>query len=209
MKKLLEISPIQTVFSPSSRQSEESVQYFLEQQQLMTFIQDFFLGRSIVELGCGSGFWTFALARTARKVIGMDTNRSVMEVAAGRCHCFPYIHFQIGDERHIPDAVPRFTGAMANFLFSQVSSTELKDFLARIHKKLASQARVIFIDYTRQTDQQKNTYTEKELREIFAPYAPKTLEIFSLSHFWCVGYELAPSQEFVPSDDVTDSEEII
>ena len=64
----------------------------------------------IIELGCGTGNYTFAMQRRARLVAGIDISPAMIQKARGK---FPGLQFVIGDVTSLPFRADSFDGAIA------------------------------------------------------------------------------------------------
>ncbi len=100
-------------------------------------------GARVLELACGTGMWTRALAGHAASVLAVDAAPQAIAVARRRCPAG--VGFVVADvfswrPRLRPDVV--FFG----FWLSHVPSARLAPFLAHVAAMLAPGARVAFVD---------------------------------------------------------------
>lgn len=174
-------------------------------------------GRSLLEVACGTGYWTPHLAATARHLTATDGVAEPLALARARPGNAG-VTFAQADAYALPPALGTFDGAFAGLWFSHVPMAQRPAFLHSLHARLAPGARVILIDNSRaqcaelpiaDTDVDGNTWqvrtlpdgsrhrvlknfpTEAELRALLAPQATVTAWR-ELTHFWLIEYELPP-----------------
>ncbi len=187
-----------------------------EQKFLAEYISQTFKGKFVLELACGTGFWTKHLIKSAKKILATDYSKNMLEIASYRLAKNSNIILLQGDAYNPPISSPKFNGAMANFWFSHIPRGKIKKFLDTLHSKLAKNSVVVFIDgvyieglggeliskdkredtFKMRTlssgekfDILKNYYNEKELEKIFSKYS-KRIEIEYLTNFWIVKYHI-------------------
>lgn len=184
-----------------------------EQKFLAEYITKTFEGRIVLELACGTGFWTKFLSKSARKVLATDYSFKMLEIASSRLAKQPNIIFLQADAYHPPTAFPKFNGVMANWWFSHIPKRKIKQFLDTLHSRLDKNSVVLMVDdvYIKgrggelvqkedldtfkrrvlksgeQFDILKNYYDQDELEKIFSRYSQR-LEIKYLTNFWIVKY---------------------
>jgi ubiquinone/menaquinone biosynthesis C-methylase UbiE len=105
-----------------------------------------FAGRRVLEVACGTGWWTLHGARHARRWLATDINAETMAIA--RAKAMPpsvafatadaYTFAELGDET--------FDGAFAGCWWSHVPLAALPAWLETLHARLEPGARVVFLD---------------------------------------------------------------
>jgi len=72
-------------------------------------VADFFVGRRVLEIACGTGFWTERAAERARDVHATDLNEDTLALARAKIYAAP-VTFERRDAYvpHAPEAAPRF-----------------------------------------------------------------------------------------------------
>jgi len=91
----------------------------------------------ILDMGCGTGNYTYALRRVAKNVIGIDLSQSMLEQARAKFSKLPLI---CGDVTSIPFKSETFDGAFAIQVLHHVKEKEL--FLREAYRILRKQASV-------------------------------------------------------------------
>ena len=79
--------------------------------------RDTFRGRKVLEIACGSGYWTAVLGEAAESVLAIDINRSLLEQAQKRCSTQPNIRFQIADAFTLEGVAGGFNAASSKSVF--------------------------------------------------------------------------------------------
>src|SRR5262245_3186062 len=72
-------------------------------------------GLTLLELACGSGYWTRVAATTAKAILATDCNPSSLELARSK-NLGPHVTFARADAFALPARDCLFDGGMAHFL---------------------------------------------------------------------------------------------
>ena len=105
-----------------------------------------FAGRRVLEVACGTGYWTAVIAESAEAVLGIDINPSVIRQAADRCRHLPNVAFQVADAYALEGVPGGFSAGFANWWWSHVPRQRMGAFLAALHGRLLPGALVLFAD---------------------------------------------------------------
>jgi len=105
-----------------------------------------FAGRRVLEVACGTGWWTPFGARDATSWLATDLNPETMAVA--RTKPMPAcVEFEAVDAFTFAEvAGRRFDAAFAGFWWSHVALEHLPRWLALLHERLDAGARVVMLD---------------------------------------------------------------
>jgi demethylmenaquinone methyltransferase/2-methoxy-6-polyprenyl-1,4-benzoquinol methylase len=96
----------------------------------------------VLEIACGTGLWTEALARTAGTLTAVDAAPEVLEIARGRV---PAADFQVADVfSYRPGR--RFDVVFFSAWLSHVPADRFEEFWETVAGLLADGGRVLFID---------------------------------------------------------------
>ncbi|EDY18159.1 Methyltransferase type 11 [Chthoniobacter flavus Ellin428] len=174
-------------------------------------------GRHILELACGTGYWTAAIAEVVASVHGLDANAEVLKIARSKQLDPTRFTFARGDAFSPPRDPGKFTAGFAAHWWSHVPLARLPAFLEDFHAALQPGARVVFMDnryvpasstpicradaagntyQQRQLDDGtshevlKNFPTANQLRDILQCYS-NSVRIVEFTYFWCASYDLA------------------
>ena len=132
-----------------------------------------FAGRTVLEVACGTGFWTQTLAEVALSVIATDINREVLEIAEQKPLPLGKVTF-VEDDAFSLLSVPsqEFTGGFSGFWWSHIPKAQIAPFLEAFHAKLQPGAKVMFAHNcyvegsnhpVSRTDEAGNTYQKRTL----------------------------------------------
>jgi ubiquinone/menaquinone biosynthesis C-methylase UbiE len=109
-------------------------------------VAETFRGRTVIEIACGTGYWTPHIARHAARVDAFDINEETLAIARTKPVDPARVRFAIADAYALPVSGPRYDAAFAGFWWSHVAKRNLPGFLEGLHGVLAPGARVVFFD---------------------------------------------------------------
>lgn len=145
----------------------------LEAEELRISIKErfrsLFAGHKVLEIACGTGYWTPTIAEVAESVHAIDINPVVLSQAEERCRRFRNVTFQIADAYTLAEVPGGFSAAFGIFWWSHVPRERLRDFPGALHIRLEPGAFVLFRDQlpydgpSRRTDAHGNTLEERSL----------------------------------------------
>lgn len=191
-----------------------------EQDRIAEEIKKTFQNWRVLEVACGTGFWTAFLSETAKSIVAIDSSDEVLEIAQSKEYECPTC-FQKCDAYNLPFPDCSFDGGMANFWFSHIPRKKIGSFLRGFHRVLSDGARVFMADNvfveglggelvreegdnntykirTLETGGQykvlKNYYSEGEITNIFGEIT-NLLNVRFGKCFWYVCYEVEKNRE--------------
>ena len=103
-----------------------------------------FEGAGVLEIACGTGYWTQFIAPVASHVIALDTAPEVLALARARVPA-ANVEFQVGDA-YDPPKRANVDAAFAGFWFSHVPKARQREFLAGLNAALPPGARIAMLD---------------------------------------------------------------
>jgi ubiquinone/menaquinone biosynthesis C-methylase UbiE len=188
-----------------------------EQDRMEDELVTIFKGLKVLDIGCGTGFWTQRISKSAKSIVGIDINETVLEIARSKNYLCP-IDFRVMDAYNMRFE-EKFTGALATFMISHVSKQDILGWLIHIHTVLEPGALVFFADnnyiegiggklVTKPKDPNtyklrtlnngsqhliiKNYFTADELLSLFRNFNKKINKrnIFMGNCFWWIKYKL-------------------
>jgi SAM-dependent methyltransferase len=130
-----------------------------------------FKGKRVLELACGTGYWTDVIAASAAQVTALDVNDEVLEIARTKKNAAA-VTFVNGSAYEIPDFKRAHDALFAGFWWSHVPLEKLDGFLNDISSKIKPGALIAFLDNryvsgsstpVSRTDERGNTYQTRKL----------------------------------------------
>jgi demethylmenaquinone methyltransferase/2-methoxy-6-polyprenyl-1,4-benzoquinol methylase len=109
-------------------------------------IPELLANRTVLEVACGTGYWTQFIARKARRVYACDINQSVLEIAAEKPIPKDRVHFFKADAISLEGAPSGCDAAFAGFWWSHVKKSGIEQFASNLAGRLERGARVVVLD---------------------------------------------------------------
>jgi SAM-dependent methyltransferase len=183
---------------------------------LKKLLKEFFSGHDVLEVASGTGFWTEAIALTARTVLAVDLSEEMHKIASQKKYPKENVRFQTEDAYCLDAVTGDFTAGFSGFWWSHVPRPKIPLFLDGLHKKIGKKGLVVFIDnnYIEGVshpivfeDDEGNTYqrrslggdneyqivknypTEGEFHGYLSGIADEMV-FRSLTYFWCLSYRI-------------------
>lgn len=185
-----------------------------EQLILKNTMEEIFEGKEVLEVACGTGFWTQFVAKVTNHITAIDLSNDVLNIAKEKDIPLNKVLFCQGDAYRLDKVSGDFNGGFANFWFSHIPKSRIHEFLKQLHLKVDSGSTVfisdnLFLDniggilIKKENDENtykirllengtqyeviKNYYDKRELEDIFAPYSDN-LKIHIGHCFWWLSY---------------------
>lgn len=185
-------------------------------RQLAPWVAQQVSGRSVLEVACGTGYWTRVLGAVARRVLATDVDAAALGAARRRV-ASGNVWFARLDAFGPALRGRTFDAGFAGFWWSHVPRGRLAGFLRSFHAALAPGASATFIDNRfvsgnstpiAGTDGAGNTYqirtladgtryrilknfpTPDEVRSALAGVA-RDVRVVEWSYYWGVSYQVA------------------
>ena len=183
-------------------------------------LRSLLVDRDVLELACGTGYWTARVAPVVRSVLATDLTPEVLAIARDKSYPPGQVRFAEADA-YAPETVPgRFSAVMAGFWWSHVPRQRLPVFLRHVRDRAGTTCRVVFFDNRfvsgsstpiSRTDEHGNTYQERTLAdgtrhevlknfpsraELFDIVAPDARDVTytELHYYWCLSYTVRPER---------------
>ena len=209
-----------------ARRASEYERIYLKperQQDLKTIkskITEISTGLDLLEIACGTGYWTQIASRSAKSILATDYSEEVLSIAREKQYDCP-VTFLKSDAYSLEEVVGSYSGALVCFWWSHIPKLILGDFLNALHSKLCIGASIIFLDnrYVEgssspicRTDAEGNTYqvrslsdgsthevlknfpAQNEITENIVPIC-KSYEFIELEYYWLAKYILKKTAE--------------
>ncbi len=170
----------------------------------------------VLEIACGTGYWTEQLAQSAASVLATDINPEMMRIAEAKGLPTDKVKFALADAFDLPSAEGKFSACFAGFWWSHVKRQDQAGFLAQLREKLGKDILLVMLDNVyvegsstsiARTDLEGNTYQIRTLPdgercEVLKNFpadsalrkkigaAVKDIRIVRLEHYWMLTCKL-------------------
>jgi SAM-dependent methyltransferase len=183
--------------------------------RLHTIVPAYFQNRRVLEVACGTGYWTRCIAPVVTSLVACDLTKETLAVAQASQRAQPNVTFLVADAYDLAAVPGNFDSAFAGFWWSHVRRADLTRFLDGLRRRLEPESLVVLADnryvegsnwpITR-TDADGNTYqrrrlesgaehevlknfpTSAELRGVIERSRGRDVSILELAHYWCAAY---------------------
>jgi SAM-dependent methyltransferase len=177
-----------------------------------------FVGRRVLEVACGTGWWTPHGARDAAHWLATDINAETMAIAQRKPLPVGKVEFATVDAYTLDGLGEHsFDAAFAGCWWSHVPLARLAPWLALLHSRLESGARVVMLDNSHvqtsnlpisRRDAEGNTYQQRTLddgsvHEVLKNFPTRDAALTAIGprarqpqwiaydHYWVLTYTLA------------------
>lgn len=133
-------------YNQRAKEYEKVYQNTPEQDDLQTaekIFKELFARKTVLEIACGTGYWTERIAETATSIFATDINESVIEIGKERQK--PNINFAVADMFDLRSD-ERFDAVFGGFIWSHILRQDLDKFLAKVKGFLKPNGTIVFID---------------------------------------------------------------
>ncbi|NNG27012.1 MAG: class I SAM-dependent methyltransferase, partial [Ignavibacteriaceae bacterium] len=212
-------SEIETYYSCRASEYEKIYEKPERQENLKSLkrlLKDFFQYKSVLEIACGTGYWTEIISNTAHSIVAIDSSNEVLDIARFKSYKKDNVKFINDDALSLSKIKRTFDSAFYGFWFSHIQKNDIESFITNLHRKLYPFSFVVMIDNNyvegsstpvSRKDEEGNTfqlrkledgseyevlknfYLEDELKYIFKNYS-SNFEIINLKYYWMIKYNL-------------------
>jgi demethylmenaquinone methyltransferase/2-methoxy-6-polyprenyl-1,4-benzoquinol methylase len=142
--------------------------------QLRSGLPMLFKGERVLEIACGTGYWTPLIAAHAESVLAIDYAEETLAIAKSKAYGKANVRFERGDAYALPAWPQKCSACFAGFWWSHVPLARLDAFLQGLQERLEPRARVAFLDnrYVEgsstplsRRDAEGNTYQQRRLAD--------------------------------------------
>jgi len=180
-------------------------------QEMQNRICELLKNHQVLEVACGTGYWTEKFAPYAASVVATDINQSMLNIAQTKSYPSENTTFDLVDLYELPDATAgQYSACFAGFFWSHVKREEQSALLTKLSKGAGKGSLLVLIDNNyiegsstpiARTDAEGNTYqfrirqdgervgilknfpTDSALRKKFGPNV-RDIRIFRNQHYW-------------------------
>ena len=160
-----------------------------EQEIIEENILKLFKNKKIIELACGTGYWTQKLSKVASKIIASDILKEMIEIARMKKY-FCLIEFKIENVYDLTFKDKFFEAGFVGFLFSHIPKAKLTYFFKEFHRIFKVGALIFMVD---------NIFNEKYGGKLVKiPYDKNTYKLRKLEN----GKEYRIIKNYFSKDDL-------
>jgi len=109
-------------------------------------IPEILRGKTVLEVACGTGYWTQYIAPAARRVYAGDINEAVLEIARDKPIARGKATFLKADAVTLDGVPPGCNAAFAGFWWSHVKKSGITRFVANLAQRLERGSVVAILD---------------------------------------------------------------
>jgi demethylmenaquinone methyltransferase/2-methoxy-6-polyprenyl-1,4-benzoquinol methylase len=110
-----------------------------------TWLPPLFANVRVLEIACGTGYWTQFIAAVASHVLAIDIALETLAIAKRRVPVST-VDFSVGDAYQLAHHIGEFDAAFAGFWFSHVPMAKRQEFLRGLVARLKPGATVVVLD---------------------------------------------------------------
>lgn len=179
-------------------------------------IPEAFAGRHVLEVACGTGYWTRRIATRAVQVVACDLAPETLDVARSQHPAAFPVDYRVADAFHLEDVEGEFDAGFAGFWWSHILKADLAGFLTGFHRRLLPDSRVMLVDNryvagsnwpVARIDDEGNTYQRRllnsgaefevlknfsmpeEVRTRIVAAGGRNIAIEELTYYWYATYD--------------------
>ena len=105
-----------------------------------------FAGRSVLEVACGTGYWTQYIAQAARTMCATDLAEETLSVAREKDLAESHVRFKVADAMALPADLGMFESVFCGFWWLHLAHAQIDAFIASLHARLVPGATVLLLD---------------------------------------------------------------
>jgi demethylmenaquinone methyltransferase/2-methoxy-6-polyprenyl-1,4-benzoquinol methylase len=193
-------------------------------RQLRERVKGTFAGKDVLEIACGTGYWTETLADCAASVTATDVSEQMLAIARAKQMDPHRVSLSHADAYALPGFKRHFNAGLAGFFWSHVPKGHLTVFLNDFHRSFLPHATIMFIDNLfvegsstpiSRRDGEGNTWQMRRLQDGSTHEVPKNfptgqeiqsaltglakdVKIEFLKYYWVLTYKACHPDEDAP-----------
>ncbi|MFN8259671.1 MAG: class I SAM-dependent methyltransferase [Chitinophagales bacterium] len=205
-----------TYYNDRAKEYDKVYQIAEEQKDLLKatdLFQSIFKNKSVLEIACGTGYWTEQISKTATSILATDINKAVIDIAKTR-NISSNVTFEVADMYSV-SAESKFEGFFGGFIWSHILLQDIDKLLGKLSDQIVSKGDIVFIDSKQvegtshdkkritRVDDYGNTFQTRHLEngavhEVLKNFPTRSflfdklsqfttdIEIIDLEHYWIV-----------------------
>ncbi len=178
-----------------------------------TILQEIFADKQVLEIACGTGYWTEKIAAKATSILATDINETVIDIAVKKDFSNKQVSFELADIYNFP-LHNKFESLFGGFIWSHILLQDLDKFLSTVNRLVSPGGTVVFMDnnYVESSnhpvttrDEQGNSFQSRKLEDntehlVLKNFPTETFlrnkikdisgefKFFNLTYYWLVCY---------------------
>jgi SAM-dependent methyltransferase len=176
-------------------------------------LQEIFINKKVIEIACGTGYWTEKIAATAASIVATDINASVIDIAQTKIYSPAKVIFQVADLYDLKNSA-KYESLFGGFIWSHIKLEDLPGFIDSVNGLTEKGGTIVFMDNKfvegsnipiSYKDEKGNTFqarklengtshqvlknfpSEKQVRDVLTGKA-RDIEYIDMEYFWIVKY---------------------
>ncbi len=136
-------------------------------EELQEQVEGVLEGHRVLELACGTGYWTRFIAEVAEQVVAIDINPEMIAMAKLRQLPEEQVSLRVADAMQLPDDLGSFSAVFIGFWWSHIKREEQERFLKQLRARVGKDVLLFMVDdelvegsseSVARTDAEGNTY---------------------------------------------------
>jgi SAM-dependent methyltransferase len=107
-----------------------------EQAAIAGAIRESFVSRRVLEVACGTGYWTQFAAEVAEHICAIDASSAMRALARTKRYPPGRVTVTLADAYALAAVPGQFDAGLANFWLSHIPRARLEEFLDSIHRRV-------------------------------------------------------------------------
>lgn len=108
-------------------------------------LQNIFENKTVLEIACGTGYWTEKIAGTATSVFATDINKEVIDIARKKEIKNKEVSFEVAD-MYTLDPAKKYDSLFGGFIFSHILKQDVENFFDTINKFVKPNGKIVLMD---------------------------------------------------------------
>lgn len=144
-----------------------------ELKKIKEILKNTLSGKDILEIACGTGYWTEIISHAAKSILATDINDSVLEIAESKNYPKNKVKFQKQD-LFLFTPENKFESLFGGFIWSHIKLQELDNLIDTINSFIDPNGTVVLLDNNyvegsshpiTEKDEAGNTYQTRKLKD--------------------------------------------
>jgi len=213
------MNELQTYYQQRAKEYEliyQKTERQADLKKLHAYLRQSFDKQQVLEIACGTGYWTQTLAQTCAAIRATDINSAVLEIAQVKDYGTTHIQLEQVDFWELAIPTNLYDSVFGGFIWSHILKKDLPAFLELLSTQISNKGSLVFVDnkYVKgsstpiaKTDADGNTYqvrwlengetyevlknfpSETEVLELIKGL-PLEMEWVELKYYWVLKLQL-------------------